>query len=753
MNSLNDDDINKISKLRQKLYSRSLTDNASKLNPLHKHDLNVPKNWDEKEDKKINSIKDTGLDKFIKQEGKSESVSDFLNNRFDNQHADNYSQQRAEKIEGKLEQTTAALRLAEAELAGMNKNSLYPNLSLKKNEELKVKNNTINSDFVSDYHPDMKTIKIGETADMQDGPDRPRKKKLNFTTGFVIFMLIFFFFVGAAFYTYINLSQGTNTISTNKIDIKVTGPVSVKSGEVIDFIVDITNNNTTELILSDLVIQYPSGSKYPTDRNQDLTYERISIGTIKSGETVRHKNSVIFFGEQNVKKNIRYSYEFNINDSATIFKSEKDVGVLIAGSPISVVVSNVKEINNNQELIFNIDLNSNTEEILKNIQLRVEYPFGYKLLEATPKPVSDNNTWSFDSINPLSSTVIKLKGKFIGEINVDKNFRFTLGLEDIKTKEMLTVLSTQDSQVAIRKPFVVTRLLIDGDNVDNKAVSYDQNLKSDLIITNNLPDAITDVVIEVSLGGVLIDRRSIKSSDGFYDSNRDVIFWDKSLNAGLTSIPPGESRELSFNMRTLASSESLIKTLKRSVSDLTISVKSQRLAENRVPENIVASTKKQLRLQTDSTLTSNMAYDKGTFSPEINSEVVYKYIGNISNTANTIKDVNFTAKLPPNATWKGVYGPNIPPAAIKYNQSTRELTINLGDVEAGAGIDKPIREFYFKIGFTPTLTQVGQAPVTIMNPTLTATDVFTGQKMQLKTNSMTTDVTVGDYADVDERVK
>lgn len=748
MNSLNDDDINKINKLKQKLYSRSLTDNASKLNTLHKHKIEVPSSWDEK----VNEIKDTGLEKVVAIRENKETVSDFLNKKFDNIQGDNFSTERSDKLESQMERTNLALKLAQAKLSGQS-GGLYPNL--KPVDDVKVKDNNINADFQSDYHPDFKTIKIGETADMQDLDlkHRGKNKKFNFTFGFIIFMFIFFFFIGAAFYTYISLSQGINTISTNKIDIKITGPVSVKSGEITDFIIDITNNNTTELILSDLLVQYPSGSKSSLDRTQDLNNERIPVGTVRPGETVRQKNSVVFFGEQNVKKNIKYSYEFNINDSATIFKAEKDIGVLISGSPITITVNNVKEINNNQELIFDVRLESNTEDVLKNIQLRVEYPFGYRLLEASPKPESDNNTWSFDSIESLSSTSIKLKGKFVGETNVDKNFRFILGVEDAKTKEMLTVLTTQDNLVEIRKPFVVTKLLIEGDNADNKPVDYDQTLKSDLIITNNLTDAITDVVVEVLLGGILIDRRSINSNDGFFDSNRDIILWDKSLNQGLTNIPPGESRELSFNLAIIKSDESLIKTLRRATSDITINIKAQRLGENRVNENIVASTKKQLRLKTNVLFSSNLTYDKGPFSPEVNKETVYKYVGNVSNTANTIKGVEFTAKLPPNATWKGVYGPNIPSSSVKYNQSTREITISLGDIESGVGIDKAIKEFYFKIGFTPTLTQVGQSPQTIMNPTLTATDGFTGEKMQIRNNSMTTAITVGINAEIDSRVK
>lgn len=436
-----------------------------------------------------------------------------------------------------------------------------------------------------------------------------------------------------------------------------------------------------------------------------------------------------------------------------MFKTEKDVGVFISGSPVNIIVNNVKEINNNQELTFDINLSSNTEEILKNIQLRVEYPFGYRLLEATPKPIFDNNTWSFTSVGSLSSTTIRLKGKFTGEINVDKNFRFILGVEDPKTKEMLTVLSTQDSQVSIRRPFVTTSLLIDGDSSVNKPVTYDQNFKSDLIVTNNLSEPITDVVVEVMIGGVLIDRRSVNSSDGFYDSSRDLIFWDKSINPALTNIPPGESRELSFNIRTISSNAQLISTLRQASSDLTINVKAQRLSENRVPENIVASTKKQLRLQTDFSLVSNTSYVRGLYPAEINKETVFRYTGSISNTANNLKDVVFTAKLAPNATWKNSYSSNVLPASVRYNQSTRELTISLSDVAAGVGIDTASRDFYFDVGITPTLTQSGQYPPIVTNPTVTVTDSFTGVKMQSKNSSMTTDVTMGEYMSIDGRVK
>jgi hypothetical protein len=188
MNSPNDEELNKINRLRQKLYARSLTDNASKLNMLHKHNLDVPSSWEDKSD----SIKESSPDKSSSP-NKKETVADFLNNKFDNIHTDtdSFSEARANRIENRMEQTRGVLKIAEAELMGSN-NQLYPNL--------KKGLNSIESSFQSDYHPDIKTVKIGETADMQGKDIKKKKNKNNITFSFVVFMFIFFFFVGAGFY-------------------------------------------------------------------------------------------------------------------------------------------------------------------------------------------------------------------------------------------------------------------------------------------------------------------------------------------------------------------------------------------------------------------------------------------------------------------------------------------------------------------------------------------------------------------------
>ncbi len=70
--------------------------------------------------------------------------------------------------------------------------------------------------------------------------------------------------------------------------------------------------------------------------------------------------------------------------------------------------------------------------------------------------------------------------------------------------------------------------------------------------------------------------------------------------------------------------------------------------------------------------------------------------------------------------------------------------MTLANIEAGTGIDKNTRDFYFVYGFTPSLTQKGQYPTTISSPVITAVDSFTEEKIIMKGNNVGIMTTVGD---------
>ncbi len=675
-----------------------------------------------------------------------ETVGSFLSDKF--------ATKRAAETQKKLASADVTLRYAAAQV----QREIYPHLGSESPQDVSTEQPSV----TDVYHPEFSVLTVGgnrldaitkkvekvEPASSNSSKDgegekmsKEQKSRVNFTMFF--FTIVFIFFLGAVGYGYVSLRKGTNTVSPDKVDITVSGPISVRSGQVNDFSVDITNRNTTDLTLTDLVIQYPYGTMSATDATVPLTNERINVGTIHPGETVSRKVSAIFFGEENLKKNINYAVEFSIPDSSNIFNATKDVGVVISGSPVTAKITNVKEVTNNQDLSFDIEIQSNTEEVVKNIQLQVEYPFGYKLTKANVEPAFGNNTWNIPELAALDTKVIHLQGKLIGTSNLEKNFRFILGVSDVKTGEMVTVLSTQDQKVTIEKPFVSTKLSLDGLVQDFKPVNYEDTIQGDVVFTNNLDVPITDAVVEIAIGGILIDRTTVKPNNGFYRSSDDLMFWDKSQEDKLTSIDPGESRELSFNFAILKAKDSLIRTLRRSTATLSVTIKGKRLNEKLVPEEVTSIITQELRLQTDPSFQSTISRTSGPFTntgafpPRVNAETTYTYTGRITNTANTLKDVTFVAKLPPNVTWKNVVSKNIPAAAVSYSPGRREVTIQLGDVSAGTGIDSSPREFSFQVGFTPTLTQVGTAPVLIVTPRISGVDSFTQQRIDRGIDQLT----------------
>ncbi|MES2985987.1 MAG: hypothetical protein V4686_02585 [Patescibacteria group bacterium] len=786
----------RIEELKKKLYSASSKDSAVRERGLRQHNVDVGKNWGETDAKqaRIEEIREKTREEaklglasensfhhgstlyghFSPAEDVTKKQQQINTSFKPTQHeaptpdgeetigsflSDKFAVKRAHNTEKKLAATDVTLRYASAQI----EREMYPGIAKKKPGEpaVVVTGTAPEKPIVEEnrYHPDYNVLTVGNThldkmtrevrhtgektveLSKRDKKEKTlteeitveQKKRWGF--GIMFFVTVIIFFLSALGYAYYSLVTGKNTISPDKVEIVVTGPLSVRSGEVNDFSIDITNNNPTDLTLSDLVIQYPQGTMSSIDPSLSRMYERIEVGTIKPGETVRRKASAIFFGEENVKKNITYALEFSIPDSASIFNVTKDVGIVIAGSPVTAKITNIKEVTNNQELSFDIEIQSNTQEVVKNIQLQVEYPFGYKLEQSNIKPVFDNNTWNIGDLAALDSKTISLKGKLIGTSNLEKNFRFILGVYDSKTGEMSTVLSTQDQKVTIEKPFVSTKLSLDGLVQEFKPVQYEDSIQGDIVFTNNLNVPITDAVVEMSIGGVLIDRMSVKANNGFYRSSDDLVFWDKAQEAKLASIDPGESRELNFNMMVIKSRQSLIDTLRRAGSTLTVTIKAKRLNENRVPEEVTSVIKQELRLETDPTFEAGIAHkygpftNTGAFPPKVNAETTYTFLARITNTANTLRQTTFSAKLPPNAVWKNVYSKDIPASTVSYSQSKREITIQLGDINAGTGIDSAPRDFFFQLGFTPTLPELGKAPTIILSPRISGVDVFTNRRI------------------------
>ena len=139
-----------------------------------------------------------------------------------------------------------------------------------------------------------------------DAEDKPINQPLNqhyennsmsfFTKVFIFSVVFFLIAVSAGAYLFF---KGGNLISTNNIDIAVDGPVSIPGGEVVSFDIKVTNNNSVDLKLADLSVDFPEGSTDPSNPEKELKNFRELLGDISPGQTVDKTVKVIIFGEEN----------------------------------------------------------------------------------------------------------------------------------------------------------------------------------------------------------------------------------------------------------------------------------------------------------------------------------------------------------------------------------------------------------------------------------------------------------------------
>ena len=568
------------------------------------------------------------------------------------------------------------------------------------------------------------------------------KRGMAFVTKFLIVSILFFLIAsGIAFYKFY---WGSNTISANNIEISIVGPVSVSGGEKISLDIKVDNKNKTDLKAADLRVEYPEGSRAIDDLETELKRTRDSIGDIPQGESAAKRVEVILFGEEKTKKEIKVTVEYRISGSSAIFYKEKIYEVVISDSPVTVEVSGLKEVKADQSLDFSVTVVSNSSSPIRNLLLKAEYPFGFAFIDSSEKSLDpNNNLWSIGDLSPGQKKTVKIYGKLHGQDGEDKVLRFTTGIASEKDEKVIaTPLVTSLAEVSIKKPFIGIQVALDG-NTANEFVSKSSKLiRADVAWKNNLTIPVKDVEIQIRFKGDALNKLSVSAERGFYKSIDNTIIFDKTSISSLASIAPGESGNLSFSFGSLSSYSGGSPLMTEPSISMDIVANGKRLEGDNVPQEVLYSATKIVKIETDARLSSRALHWSGSFEntgsmpPKAENETTYTVVWTITNTSNEIKDAKVSATLPSYAKWLSKTDPGI--ENISFNSINSEVIWDAGDIEAGAGIDSPPREVVFQISFLPSLSQVGQAPIILNESILTGKDGFTSTSVGDTRPSLTT---------------
>ncbi|OGD70791.1 hypothetical protein A3I18_01455 [Candidatus Campbellbacteria bacterium RIFCSPLOWO2_02_FULL_35_11] len=587
-------------------------------------------------------------------------------------------------------------------------------------------------DIGSNWNDESISQITSERPNLSNDMPKKIKKEKNWIEKFLVLSIVLFVIATVA--VLLTILGGVNKMSTSNVDISVIGPVSIESGGELSIQLTIENNNSSDLELADLIVEYPKGTRSVDGIEMEKFKE--SLGTIKSGKEVKKEVKAILFGEENSDQEVIISLEYRMKDSNAIFFKEKIYDLKISSSPINLIISPIEESISGQEVNFSVSVISNSKTPLDNLLLVADYPFGFEFKSSDPKPDYSDNSWKVSG----DKQVINIKGVITGQEGDERVFKFTCGTPDEDNeKKISAIFALAEKSLGIKNPFLGIDLAINGTNSSGYILSPNQPVRVDITWKNNSPAKILDGEITVKLRGEIIDKGSVSVDKGFYRSSDNAIVWEKRTNNDLAQIDLGDTGRLSFYFETLPIGKRTNFTNPEITID--ISAKGNRVFEGE-PEEISSTVTRTIKVSSDLAVTPRGTYYSGVFTntgplpPQVEKETTYTITWSVTNSMNDVDGVRVISSLPPYVRWMGVVSPSS--EKISYNPVGGEIIWNVGDVKSGVGIKTAPREVSFQVALLPSITQANTVPNLTSEVKISGTDSFTNQILQSTEREVTT---------------
>ncbi len=542
------------------------------------------------------------------------------------------------------------------------------------------------------------------------------------------------FFVLALIVSSISMFWGNNTISGENISITTSGPIAVGAGEELSFQVSVANQNTIPIQSATLIIEYPRGTQSATEVGKELLIVRQPLDAIGTGELVNIPIKARIFGEENEEKEIKVSIDYRISGSnATFQKESTPLRFKVSTSPVVMTFDSIKTISSGQEFELKLIVQSNSPSPLSNILIKTTYPEGFDFSSAKPDTVSGEDTWKITTLKPNEKQTIVIKGLLTGAEDAGRRFGATAGVASEEDRNTLaSQLATANTEVIIEQPFLDVSMSINDTQSETVVVNADNPAQIEVLYKNSLDTTIYDGSVLLELAGNALNEFDVRPSRGFYDSSNNTVRWDSVDAPELKEVLPGRVVRLSV---TVTPKDSI-----GSAPELTMkaTAKGQRVFENRVPQELIGTVERTIKIQSITIVDAQVLHSSGPFTntgpiPPVAEKVTqYTYTITVKTGSNDVTGAEVTAVLPSYVSWLDLVSQG---DAVTYNATTRTLRWNIGDIKANTE-----ESVSMQVSLRPSLSQIGKIPTLLETQRFKATDRFTGTVVRAEHAAVTTEL-------------
>lgn len=544
-------------------------------------------------------------------------------------------------------------------------------------------------------------------------PPADPKKRMSWTSLLLIISAGFFVVAGIA--TAAILFFGFRGVSSDNVTITAEGPITAAGGEDVPINITIHNGNPAPMQGTVLSLHFPDGTTDPTDTSHALANIDDQVGDVPAGGTVRRTVHASFFGTENQKVSIPISLSYKTQDSNATFEKKAQYAFTISTSPVGLTVTTLSEVASGQPITLSVLVRSNATKALGNVAVRATYPTGFQTTSVTPQ-ATDGNLFVLGTLQPGEEREVRVTGTLTGIEGEQRVFHFEAGSLGSDARTFGVSYLIKDAPITLAKPFFSTTLSLnhsDGDIV----VRAGEQVVGLLTWSNGLASAIRNGTVTVALSGDALASR-VDVTNGFYRSSDHSVLYSKDTAGGLANLNPGDTGNGSFSFTTKTGSA--LATLRNPFITVAVSVAGTRSGTGNVPESVSNTIVRTVKVATELSLSTKLVHTTGPYKndgpwpPTADKETMYTVQLSVKNSVNSVAGAKATMTLPSYVRFTGQASPG-----ISYDEASRTVTWNAGDIAAGAAGDGA-----FQIGFTPSSSQKGTSPVLVSDATIVGVDRF-----------------------------
>lgn len=507
--------------------------------------------------------------------------------------------------------------------------------------------------------------------------------KKGLSLGTVILIVSFLILLLSVVFTVWRISSSRNIVSSSRITMTSDISPTIEGGEPTPFVVSLQNLNEVPLEETVLTISYKQG--VGSQDEQEKVLESRNLGTINAQDYKRQDFNITLYGSEGESRDITSVLNYKVSGSNAVFSKTVISTVTIKTPSLSVHIDGPTNVSLGQESTFVISIKNTTSTTSRNSLLLMTLPTNFTVVSSSPKKNDRENSWIIPELGPGETQDVTIVGVLGGVKGENATMRAVVGALGGSLSNVDVVYSSVTFDVVTQESPLDLTFDLDTLNGTKDILRYGDNARITVNYKNNKDVPLRDVSLLLMINGTAADYSGIKvdRNEGYYNSIKKTILWDKSTYRDLALVDSGSSGSFQIfvpilnkgNNSPQLSLEVLGSATILAIDD--VSVKSSRTW------NVQGST----NLKAETHYKNSSIPNTGPIPPQPNVDTTYTARLTVS-AQNALIGTKVSFALPAYVSWKNSTSD---PDNITYDSRNRTVIWSIPTIGAGQTVMSDIQ--------------------------------------------------------------